>query len=45
LEVLTELVERLGGSRQPGGDFSEHGWAWRVVADPEGNEFCLVPER
>jgi predicted enzyme related to lactoylglutathione lyase len=24
-----------------GGDVSEHGESWRVMRDPEGNEFCL----
>jgi predicted enzyme related to lactoylglutathione lyase len=43
IEDVTELVERPGGSRVPGADFSEHGWRWRVMLDPEGNEFCLVP--
>ena len=23
-------------------DFGEHGFSWRVMADPEGNEFCLI---
>jgi hypothetical protein len=26
-------------------DFQEHGYRWRVMADPEGNEFCLVYEQ
>jgi Glyoxalase-like domain len=26
-------------------DFREHGFRWRVMADPEGNEFCLVYEQ
>jgi Glyoxalase-like domain len=28
-----------------GEDFREHGFRWRVMADPEGNEFCLVYEQ
>ena len=43
LEHVSRLVEELGGSRSQEGDFDEHGWKWRVMADPEGNEFCLVP--
>jgi predicted enzyme related to lactoylglutathione lyase len=43
LETATRLVEELGGSRHPKGEFSEHGWTWRVMSDPEGNEFCLIP--
>jgi len=45
LEEVTRLVEELGGSRRPDADFAEHGWNWRVMADPEGNEFCLIPAR
>jgi predicted enzyme related to lactoylglutathione lyase len=43
LDQVTQRVEELGGSRHPDGDFAEHGWDWRVMADPEGNEFCLIP--
>jgi predicted enzyme related to lactoylglutathione lyase len=43
LERVSRLVEQLGGSRSQRGDFDEHGWKWRQMADPEGNEFCLVP--
>ena len=42
LEEATAEVERLGGSR--GIDVTEYGYSWRTMADPEGNEFCLVPE-
>lgn len=46
LEHVTEFVLALGGSvRGASPDFDEGGWRWRTVADPEGNEFCLVPER
>jgi hypothetical protein len=43
LDKVTRLVEELGGTRRPDHDFAEHGWEWRVMADPEGNEFCLIP--
>ena len=43
LDEVTRLVEDLGGVRFSGADFAEHGWNWRVMADPEGNEFCLIP--
>jgi len=42
VDRATARVEQLGGSRIPGGDLEEAGYRWRVVADPEGNEFCLV---
>jgi predicted enzyme related to lactoylglutathione lyase len=35
-------VEALGGRRLPMEDFSEYGFRWRQMADPEGNEFCLI---
>jgi predicted enzyme related to lactoylglutathione lyase len=40
VDVITALIERLGGSRDR--DFDEYGYRWRVMRDPEGNEFCLV---
>ncbi len=39
-EAVSALAERLGASRQR--DFDEYGYRWRVMQDPEGNEFCLV---
>jgi predicted enzyme related to lactoylglutathione lyase len=42
VDRATVRVEQLGGSRMPDGDFEEAGYRWRVMADPEGNEFCLV---
>ena len=42
VETATAGIEGLGGRRLPSDDFSEHGFNWRVMADPEGNEFCLV---
>lgn len=33
-------LERLG-ARQLSGEHAEHGFRWVVLADPEGNEFCL----
>jgi len=41
LEAVTELVLSLGGERVA--DHEEDGYAWRVMRDPEGNEFCLMP--
>jgi len=42
VESATARIEALGGSRARYGDFSEYGYRWRVMADLEGNEFCLV---
>jgi predicted enzyme related to lactoylglutathione lyase len=44
LDRATALVEELGGSRTPGPDLHEYGFSWRVMRDPEGNEFCLILE-
>jgi predicted enzyme related to lactoylglutathione lyase len=41
LDAVTALVERLGGGRLA--DHEEEGFRWRVMHDPEGNEFCLMP--
>jgi len=45
IEQATTQIQRLGGRRLPLEDFREHGFHWRVMADPEGNEFCLVYEQ
>ena len=45
LEAATAWVEAHGGRRRgDDADREEHGWRWRRMADPDGNEFCLVPE-
>ena len=44
LEEATARVEALGATRAADGDVVEHGLTWRVMHDPEGNAFCLVPE-
>ncbi|MER7169972.1 VOC family protein [Streptomyces mesophilus] len=42
-EDLDTEVERLGrlGAQRISQEQSEHGFRWIVVADPEGNEFCV----
>ena len=42
VESSTARIEGMGGSRHSGVDFVEDGYSWRVMADPEGNEFCLI---
>ena len=34
-------LERLGATRLEGDARSEHGSRWVIMADPEGNEFCV----
>jgi predicted enzyme related to lactoylglutathione lyase len=43
VEEARRRVEELGGSRL-GGLREMDGYRWQVVADPEGNELCLVPK-
>lgn len=48
LDEGTARVEKLGGRwTEPGTTIDEGGWMSRVMADPEGNEFCmcLTPTR
>ena len=40
LEAAVERVVNLGGTRLA--EISEYGIRWAVMADPDGNEFCLV---
>jgi len=41
LEATSRWVRSHGGGRVA--DHQMGGFHWRVMADPEGNEFCLVP--
>ena len=44
IAATTTLIEGLGGHRRgTPSDHHEAGWSWRTMADPGGNEFCLVP--
>lgn len=40
LGVATEQIQALGGVLLR--EYFEEPYEWRVMADPEGNEFCLV---
>ena len=42
VETASARIEDLGGMRLAFDDFSEYWFHWRVMADPEGNEFCLI---
>jgi predicted enzyme related to lactoylglutathione lyase len=41
VDKASEIVVSLGGSVE--GAYEEDGYRWRVMLDPHGNEFCLVP--
>ena len=34
-------LESLGATATRGGTRNEHGTNWVIMADPEGNEFCV----
>lgn len=42
LDTAVARLEELGAKRDPEGLFAEYRYAWQVMHDPEGNEFCLV---
>jgi predicted enzyme related to lactoylglutathione lyase len=42
IDEATVRVVALGATRVEQGDFLEYDVAFRVMLDPEGNEFCLV---
>lgn len=44
MEAEAKRLEELGATRAPDGQFAEHGVNWIVMADPEGNEFCVCDE-
>jgi predicted enzyme related to lactoylglutathione lyase len=41
IEALAARLVARGGSRIDGVVHEEHGCCWIVMADPEGNEFCV----
>jgi predicted enzyme related to lactoylglutathione lyase len=41
VEAEVARLEALGAQRLEDGQRSEHGMKWVVMADPEGNEFCV----
>jgi predicted enzyme related to lactoylglutathione lyase len=45
LDEALAHIEQSGGRAISERTHAEYGYDWRVVADPEGNEFCLVIRR
>ncbi|MBI2710358.1 MAG: VOC family protein [Actinobacteria bacterium] len=41
IEVEAQRLETLGAARLDATVHSEHGSSWLLMADPEGNEFCV----
>ena len=44
LDAATAEVINLGGTRPRRSDLHEFGMRWRILCDPEGNEFCIEHE-
>lgn len=42
LDAEVGRVLSLGATRLTAGPVEEHGWTWHVLADPDGNEFCVL---
>jgi predicted enzyme related to lactoylglutathione lyase len=42
LEAEVVRVEAAGGVRLTREAVVEHGWRWHVLADPDGNELCVL---
>ena len=42
LEGEDERILVLGASLLTGHPVIEHGWRWHILADPDGNEFCVL---
>jgi predicted enzyme related to lactoylglutathione lyase len=45
LDVASNRIAALGGRRAAADDVEEYGYRWRVMHDPEGNEFCVILRR
>ena len=41
IEAEAQRLEGLGATRSVAETLSEHGTTWVLMADPEGNEFCV----
>jgi predicted enzyme related to lactoylglutathione lyase len=42
LDAEVERVTALGAQRLTGEPVTEEGWSWHILADPDGNEFCIL---
>ena len=42
VDAAVERIIELGGSFVE--DHDMQGFAWKVMADPDGNEFCIAPQ-
>lgn len=44
LEAATDRILSAGGAMLAEHVWGEDGPTWRVMEDPQGNEFCIIPE-
>jgi predicted enzyme related to lactoylglutathione lyase len=42
LDAEVERAVALGGQRLTSEPVTESGWCWHILADPDGNEFCIL---
>lgn len=42
LDAEVDRVVGLGARRLTGAPVTEWGWRWHILADPDGNEFCIL---
>jgi predicted enzyme related to lactoylglutathione lyase len=42
LDAEVARVTELGATVLTTDPVAEHGWTWHVLADPDGNEFCVL---
>jgi predicted enzyme related to lactoylglutathione lyase len=42
LEAEVSRVLELGATLLTSQPVAEHGWYWHILADPDGNEFCVL---
>jgi predicted enzyme related to lactoylglutathione lyase len=42
LTAKVSHVLALGATRQTAEPIEEDGWLWHILADPDGNEFCVL---
>ena len=42
LDAEMARVTQLGATVLTTSPVTEHGWTWHILADPDGNEFCVL---
>jgi predicted enzyme related to lactoylglutathione lyase len=42
LDAEVGRLTALGATVLTSSPVAEHGWAWHILADPDGNEFCVL---